>query len=133
VALLREVYAPFQAEFRPTALREDEASVGARPDAWLVAEDGDGLAGAVQHGPEGDDHTFCFLAVRPDRRRRGVGSLLVEHVVALAAAAGCPTVLIAVRSSLGENVAFFERRGFRRVGPFGTGHHDVYARELAAP
>ena len=68
------------------------------------------------HYPEDGAHTFCFLAVRPAWRRRGIATQLLNGVLAAAAAAGAPRVLIAVRLSLHENVRFFSARGFAATG-----------------
>jgi putative acetyltransferase len=71
------------------------------PELALVAEDESGIVGHVMLswvGLEGAarDRILCLspLAVRPDRQRTGVGSRLVEAVVALADEAGEPAVFL---------------------------------------
>jgi GNAT superfamily N-acetyltransferase len=50
------------------------------------------------------------LAVEPARQRQGVGSRLLQPVLALADAEGCPCYL---ETQSVENVRFYERLGFR--------------------
>lgn len=130
-ALLQEVYAPFAGRFAPTALGEDEQSIAPAAGSWLLAHGGEELVGCVCHYPEDGAHTFCFLAVRPAWRRRGIATQLLNGVLAAAAAAGAPRVLIAVRLSLHENVRFFSARGFAATGEQLSPQHGVFALEVA--
>lgn len=128
--LLSEVYEPYLDRFAPTALRENATTIAAAWQRWLVAEVDGSIVGCVRHEPEGDDHTFCFLAVSPSFRRQGIGSLLVEEVVAEARRNGAEQILIALRLSLTENISFFGKRGFSYREPFGTGRHGLFVRGM---
>jgi len=105
-----------------------EMSAAQRENRWreqemgfrelLVAESGGELVGTVSIS-ENDDafhsmHLFA-LEVAPARRGRGLGTALVEHVLADAERRGCGRVYLEVRV---DNPArrLYHRLGFRRVG-----------------
>jgi ribosomal protein S18 acetylase RimI-like enzyme len=130
-ALLAAAYMPFRARFVPSASRLEPAEIAARAADWLVLEAGDDVVGCVLSEREDDFWTFSYLAVRPDRQRRGYGGALVEAAAAQARAAGRRAVRIAVRRELAENVRFFRRRGFRFEGELTAGGaHDIYRLDL---
>jgi ribosomal protein S18 acetylase RimI-like enzyme len=85
----------------------------------LAAETEDGIAGTVsmrETGLNGDRALHLFaLEVAPERRGHGIGSALVEHVLAEAERRGCVRVYLEVRVN---NPArrLYHRLGFRRVG-----------------
>jgi N-acetylglutamate synthase-like GNAT family acetyltransferase len=129
--VLEEVYAPFRSSFSPTALSENAETIKADPGRWLVADIAGELVGCVRHEDDEDNaYTFCFLAVRPAWRQRGIGSRLVDAVVDIAASSGRDRILIAVRLGLTDNVRFFEKRGFTLVGPFESPRHGLFVRDL---
>jgi ribosomal protein S18 acetylase RimI-like enzyme len=84
----------------------------------LVAEVGDRLAGTVSLAERADQpgalHLFA-LDVGPQWRNRGIGGVLVEHVIAEAARRGLRRIYLEVRV---DNPArrLYHRLGFRRVG-----------------
>lgn len=59
------------------------------------------------------------VAVHPDERRRGVGRALAEWAHSWARAQGCREARLGVRSSLPENLAFWQRLGYRPVADHG--------------
>ncbi|MFI2370233.1 GNAT family N-acetyltransferase [Streptomyces sp. NPDC018833] len=132
LTVLKGAFAPFSAEFRPTALRQTAESVGRELSRWLIARHNGRIHGCVMQYPEGSHYTLCFLAVSPDHRKLGLGSALVEAVIERAGAAGCREIHIALRRSLAQNIAFFERRGFRFLAPFNPHTHDLYRLTLGA-
>jgi [ribosomal protein S18]-alanine N-acetyltransferase len=71
-----------------------------------------------------DQGELANLAVDPDFRRRGVGSLLLDHLLAEAGAAGLRAVFLEVRASNEAAASLYEKRGFREVGV----RRDYYAR-----
>jgi GNAT superfamily N-acetyltransferase len=76
-------------ELRPVAAYDGEQMVGC---AWLALTLLDNT-----------DKAWCFVCVEPERRRRGIGSTLLEHLVDLARAEG--------RTTMTSNAAYsFEER-----------------------
>ncbi|MCX4795227.1 MULTISPECIES: GNAT family N-acetyltransferase [unclassified Streptomyces] len=130
--LVREVYQPFTADFRPTALKWTAEALHDCADSWLLARSDTGLLGAVRHGPDPEGYTLDTLSVAPSWRRQGVGSRLAAAVQERAAASGARQLIIAVRDSLAVNVAFFTSLGYRRERPFPP-HHHVFTKEIGSP
>jgi ribosomal-protein-alanine N-acetyltransferase len=58
------------------------------------------------------------IAVAPAHRRRGVGRLLLEHIVALCRRRGVPLLWLRVRASNRGAQRFYRRMGFRARGRF---------------
>ena len=54
------------------------------------------------------------LAVRPEARRRGLGTGLVQHALSVGAARGVRTALLEVRASNQAAIAMYENIGFNR-------------------
>jgi ribosomal-protein-alanine N-acetyltransferase len=82
---------------------------------YVVAEDAGevvGYAGLATAGEEADVQT---LAVCRSRQRTGVGSALLDALLAEAARRGCRRVFLEVRADNAAAIALYERRGFERV------------------
>ena len=60
-----------------------------------------------------DELHINTLAVSPDRRRRGVATLLMQHVLGEAAQEGARKATLEVRASNQAALALYERLGFR--------------------
>lgn len=56
------------------------------------------------------------LAVRPELRKKRLGTLLLEHVLAAARAMGAPHATLEVRRSNEAARRLYERAGFRQAG-----------------
>jgi ribosomal-protein-alanine N-acetyltransferase len=92
------------------------AELAGRPRRAYLLLDGDGgvdgYAG-LDHG--GDVADVMTVAVVPDRRGRGLGDMLLEELLRLAADGGAEAVMLEVRA---DNVAarrLYERHGFEEV------------------
>ncbi len=82
----------------------------------LVAERAGTLVGYLMAWRCGDELHVLNLAVSPEERRHGAGSLLLEAALAEAGARGLSLVTLEVReSNLGAR-AFYERHGFEAAG-----------------
>ena len=88
------------------ALREDLMGIDPEVGSWLAAFDDDGaIAGVARVTEAGGARTIDDVWVRPDARRRGIASALLDH-------AGTPVWLICDENMIG----YYERRGFALVG-----------------
>lgn len=89
-----------------------EAYLRRNPATCFVAEDADGIAGAILAGHDGRRGYIYHLTVRPERRGRGCGRALVERAMAALEAEGIHKVaLVAFARNAGGN-AFWEKLGF---------------------
>lgn len=89
-----------------------------RPEVadWFVAlENGElvGYGGLLQVGPEGH---ITNLAVREDRRRRGIGRAILARLFAAAKERGIDSLTLEVRESNGAAIGLYESAGFHVVG-----------------
>ena len=97
----------------------DEASLRAELEnplaLWLVALDGETVAGYVGSQSVLGESDMMNLAVHPDYRRQGVGKALVERLLwELGEENHCLT--LEVRASNEAAIALYEGLGFRQVG-----------------
>lgn len=85
--------------------------------AVLVVEGPEGgLAGYAAFWIVADEAELGDLAVRPERRRRGLGRALVEAVARAARDRGAETLFLQVRESNAAARALYREAGFRTVG-----------------
>ena len=59
---------------------------------------------------------LLLIAVRPDAQRGGVGHGLLRHCEGQALARGLPAIILEVRPSNAQALAFYRNRGFTQVG-----------------
>lgn len=83
---------------------------------WLVALEGDALAGylGVQYGPDGAD--IMTIATAPAFRGRGVGRALVAEMAARLKSMGLQWLTLEVRPSNTAALGLYEAMGFQQVG-----------------
>jgi len=80
---------------------------------YFILDDEGGAAGCV--ALECADPKECYLerlAVLPDRRRRGLGKALVDHVLAQAGRSGAERVDIGIIAEQAELKEWYQRTGF---------------------
>jgi tRNA threonylcarbamoyladenosine biosynthesis protein TsaB len=90
-------------------------ALAAQYPAWVVRRAGE-LIGFCVAMKDPDDIHVLVIAVNPDYRRQGVGSLLLTSVRQLAIQSALNRVLLEVRPSNDKALAFYQRSGFTRMG-----------------
>jgi ribosomal-protein-alanine N-acetyltransferase len=88
----------------------------------LAAEDDDGLIGYLVCARYEDVWHLMNVAVRPERRRRGVATELIERLFDEAGAGARFT--LEVRVSNGPAIAMYQQFGFRSAGRRRRYYHD---------
>ena len=83
---------------------------------WLVAMDGDRLAGYVGSQTVMDETDMMNLAVVPQFRRQGVGEALVNALTASLKEMGSRCLTLEVRDSNEAARALYGKLGFREIG-----------------
>ena len=79
----------------------------------LVAERAGEVMGCIWCRPDDRDVYIGRLAVDPAAHGQGVGKALLDASIDWARARGASRMSLGVRVELSENIAFFERHGFR--------------------
>ncbi|MGQ9681279.1 MAG: ribosomal protein S18-alanine N-acetyltransferase [Anaerolineae bacterium] len=88
-------------------------SQGAQPGAL---EQDSGIVGYGGFWMMLDEGHICTLGVHPDWRRRGIGELLLSHMIAQAAGLGANVVTLEVRVSNLAAQQLYQKYGFSTVG-----------------
>ena len=83
---------------------------------WLVALDGDAVAGYVGSQSVMGWADMMNIAVDPDYRRQGVAQELVERLVAALMANEVTCLTLEVRASNDAAIALYEKLGFAQIG-----------------
>lgn len=83
---------------------------------WLVAMDGELLAGYIGSQAVLGEADMMNLAVAPEYRRRGVGEALTAALVKALQARQVTALTLEVRVSNAPAIALYEKMGFAQVG-----------------
>lgn len=83
---------------------------------WLVALDGDRVAGYVGSQTVLDESDMMNIAVDPQFRRQGIAQALVEELVKCLARKGSRCLTLEVRASNAGAIALYGKLGFVQVG-----------------
>lgn len=83
---------------------------------WLVALDGDRVAGYVGSQTVLDESDMMNIAVDPQYRRQGIAQALVEELVKCLARKGSRCLTLEVRASNAGAIALYGKLGFVQVG-----------------
>ena len=83
---------------------------------WLVAVDGESVAGYVGSQSVMGEADMMNLAVLPDYRRQGVGRKLVSELVSSLKDSGVYSLTLEVRASNDAAIKLYNDLGFAQVG-----------------
>lgn len=83
---------------------------------WLVAMDGDTLAGYIGSQSVMGESDMMNVAVNPDYRKQGVGTKLIAALVEALAQTGNHCLILEVRASNSPAICLYEKLGFACVG-----------------
>ncbi len=83
---------------------------------WLVALDGETVAGYIGSQTVLDETDMMNIAVHPAYRRRGVGEALVSELIARVKARGSRSLTLEVRASNLPAQRLYEKLGFVQTG-----------------
>ena len=92
------------------------SELGNRLSFWLVAMDGDTVAGYVGSQSVLDEADMMNVAVHPDYRRQGIGEKLVLALCDALREKGIRGVMLEVRQSNAPAITLYEKLGFVHVG-----------------
>ncbi len=83
---------------------------------WLVALEGDAVAGYIGSQTVPPESDMMNVAVSPDFRRRGIGEQLVLALCEELTKTGSESLTLEVRASNAPAIALYEKLGFAQVG-----------------
>jgi ribosomal protein S18 acetylase RimI-like enzyme len=81
-------------------------------ELFLVVEEGGAIVASVMAGYEGHRGWVNYLAVDAAHRRGGLGAELMRRVEQLLLARGCPRVVLLVRTTNADVLAFYRALGY---------------------
>ena len=83
---------------------------------WLVAVEGETVAGYIGSQTVIDETDMMNVAVHPDFRRQGIAEALVNGLVANLKEIGSHCLTLEVRASNAPAIALYEKLGFAEIG-----------------
>lgn len=83
---------------------------------WLVATEGDQVAGYVGSQAVMGEADVMNVAVAPEYRRQGIAQALVTELIIQLKGAGCTQLTLEVRASNESAIALYKKLGFQQVG-----------------
>jgi GNAT superfamily N-acetyltransferase len=117
--IMAMVHAAF-AHFTPPSgvLKETAADLAKRQREGfvLVAMEGDAFIGSVFCAEKDGSLYLTRMATRPELQRHGVGRALLQAAEDEARRSSLPKLLLRVRQTLPDNLAYFEKHGFVVIG-----------------
>jgi len=103
----------------------------AQPGALCVVAESEGaLAGFLIADRESAVAHIITIDVAPERRRRGVGTLMIEEIERRLLALGVSEINLETATDNEAGTAFWQRHGYRAIGilpGYYLGQHDAYA------
>ena len=87
-----------------------------RLSLWVVALDGDTVAGYVGSQSVLGESDMMNVAVAPEYRRQGIAQALILELIRRLAQQGNHSLMLEVRASNAPAIALYEKLGFAQVG-----------------
>jgi len=131
-SVLFESFVEYQACYTPaafTATTPTPAQIQSRLSegpVWVVCHQ-DVLVGTISAVPQGAGLYLRSMAVLPNARGYGVGSVLLQHVEQFAVAQGDQYLLLSTTPFLTHAIRLYEQVGFQRTH---AGPHELYGTAL---
>jgi len=110
IALWTHVFAYPEPRNNPQKVIRDKLAV--QRDLFFVALIDGVVVGTVMGGYDGHRGWIYSLAVRPEVRRRGIGTALMRHIERELARRGCAKINLQLLASNAATVAFYQKLGF---------------------
>ena len=110
VALWREIF-PDAPAWNPPA-GDIRRKLKVQRELFLVAAVGENVVGTVMGGYDGHRGWVYYLAVRPECRRKGIGTTLMKEIEVQLAQIGCPKINLQIRASNKDVVDFYKSLGY---------------------
>ena len=101
--------------------RDIDMKMRVDPDLFLVGKLKDKVVATVMGGYEGHRGWINYLAVDPDFRKRGFGTLIMHEVETRLKKRGCPKINVQVRESNTPVIKFYESLGYGNDRVIGLG------------
>ncbi len=83
---------------------------------WMVALEDDRVVGYIGSQTVCGETDVMNIAVHPDRRRRGLGEILIEQLIVELKKRGSISLTLEVRASNEPAIGLYTKLGFRQVG-----------------
>ena len=83
---------------------------------WLVAMEGETLAGYIGSQISYGEADMMNVAVHPDHRRKGIGEKLIVALMKELKERDCVSLALEVRASNAPAIALYEKLGFQQIG-----------------
>jgi GNAT superfamily N-acetyltransferase len=104
----------------------DEISSAYAHGTFVVAWQGEEAVGTGGLLPEAEGvGRVVRMSVTPEKRRRGIGGLVLGRLMAQARANGYRQLVLETTSTWDDAIGFYESHGFRRVGSWDGDTHFV--------
>jgi N-acetylglutamate synthase-like GNAT family acetyltransferase len=129
-SILQRGFEGFTNRFIPSALKLTPANIESSLSNWRVLVCNDNVVGCAMAFQEEHYLTFCYMAITPEHRQIGLGSLFVSAIAAEAQERKLSLIKIVLREILIENIRFFTNRRFIKAECFQSTTHYVYELRL---
>lgn len=119
---LEKKHVPFVVQLEEYCFSDSWSAAGVEAELknpcarFLVARDGEMIAGYLSAAFIMDEGSVNRVAVAGAYRRRGIGTLLMRHLLEQAWEQGIAFVTLEVRRSNEKAIAFYKKMGFCSVG-----------------
>ena len=93
--------------------RDIERKLSDSPDLFFVGEIDHEIVASCMAGYDGHRGWIYYLAVKPDQRRHGAASAIMNHAELELRRVGCPKIDLMVRKTNQEVISFYQKIGYQ--------------------